>query len=51
MATAREKVEGHLVPLLLQVLGMERFARLVLAQGLKQLDRRRADWVIGPGTS
>ncbi len=47
MATAREKVEGHLVPLLLQVLGMRRFARLVLAQGLKQVDKRRADWVIG----
>ena len=47
MATAREKVEGHLVPLLLQVLGMRRFARLVLAQGLKQVDRCRADWVIG----
>ena len=47
MATAREKVEGHLVPLLLQVLGMQRFARLVLAQGLKQVDRRRADRIIG----
>ena len=47
MATAREKVEGHVVPLLLQVLGMRRFAKLILSHGLKQVDARRADWVIG----
>ena len=47
MATAREKIEGRLVPLLVQVLGMRRFARLILSQGLKQVDNRRANWVIG----
>jgi pimeloyl-ACP methyl ester carboxylesterase len=47
MATFREKLEGHLVPLLLNVMGMKRFAKIVISQGLKQLDRRRADWVVG----
>jgi 3-oxoadipate enol-lactonase len=47
MATAREQVEGHLVPLLVNVLGMRRFATLVLSQGLRQVDKRRADWVVG----
>jgi 3-oxoadipate enol-lactonase len=46
MATLREKLEGHLVPTLVRALGMRRFAKLVLAQGLKQLDRQRAEWVI-----
>ena len=41
------ELEGHLVPLLLNVMGMERFAKLVISQGLKQLDKRRADWVVG----
>ena len=47
MATFREKLEGHLVPLLLNVMGMKRFAKLVISQGLKQVDKGRADWVIG----
>jgi 3-oxoadipate enol-lactonase len=47
MATVREKLEGHLVPLLVSVLGMTRFAKLVSSQGLKQLDKHRADWVVG----
>jgi 3-oxoadipate enol-lactonase len=47
MATFREKIDGHLVPLLLNVMGMKRFAKLVISQGLKQLDKGRADWVIG----
>lgn len=46
MATMREKLEGHLVPLLLRVLGSKRFARLVIAQGLSQVSRERADWVV-----
>jgi pimeloyl-ACP methyl ester carboxylesterase len=33
MATVREKLEGHLVPLLIRVLGMRRLARLVISQG------------------
>ena len=47
MATFREQLEGHLVPLLIRVLGMRRFAKLVISQGLKQLDEERADWVVG----
>jgi 3-oxoadipate enol-lactonase len=45
-ANLREKLEGRLVPLLLQILGMRRFAKLVVSQGSKQLDKERADWVI-----
>lgn len=46
MATFREKSEGHLVPLLIRMLGMRRFARFVISQGLKQVDKQRADWVV-----
>lgn len=42
MATRREQVEGHLVPPLLALLGMRRFARLMAWQGLKELDPRMA---------
>ena len=45
--TFREKLEGRLVPLLVRVLGMRRFARFVISQGLKQLDKKIADWVVG----
>ena len=34
MATFREKIEGHLAPSLLRVLGMRRFATLAASQGL-----------------
>jgi 3-oxoadipate enol-lactonase len=47
MATAREKVEARLVPLLINVLGMRRFATLVLARGLTRVENRRAEWVVG----
>ena len=47
MATFREKLEGRLVPLLLRVLGMRRFAKYVVSQGLKELGQERADWVVG----
>jgi 3-oxoadipate enol-lactonase len=47
MATVRERLEGRVVPLLVNLLGMRRFARLVLARGLKQVARERADWVVG----
>jgi hypothetical protein len=47
MATFREKLEGRLVPLLIGVLGMKRFAMLVISQGLKQVSKERADWVVG----
>lgn len=46
MATVRERIEGHLVPTLLNVLGMKRFARLVVSRGLKHVGRERADWVV-----
>jgi pimeloyl-ACP methyl ester carboxylesterase len=42
MATVREKLEGHLVPILLAIFGMRRFVRLVLAQGLKRVPPARA---------
>lgn len=47
MATPREWLEGHVVPLLVNVLGTRRFVQLVISQGLKQLIRERADWLAG----
>jgi pimeloyl-ACP methyl ester carboxylesterase len=47
LATFRERLEGHLLPLLLDVAGMRRFAKFVVSQGLKQLKKQRADWVVG----
>jgi 3-oxoadipate enol-lactonase len=46
MATFREKMEGHLVPLFIGLLGMKRFAKFVISQGLMQVDKERAEWVI-----
>jgi pimeloyl-ACP methyl ester carboxylesterase len=45
MLSLREKVEGHLAPLLIRVLGMTRFAKLVIAQGAKELGNERRDWL------
>jgi pimeloyl-ACP methyl ester carboxylesterase len=47
MATFREKLEGHLVPFLIRLLGMTRFAKFVISQGLKQVGKERADWIVG----
>ena len=47
MATFREKLEGHFVPLLVHILGMRRFAKLVFSQGLTQIGKERADWLAG----
>lgn len=47
MATFRERLEGSLTPFLLQILGARRFAKFVISQGAKQLDKERADWLIG----
>ena len=47
MATFRERLEGHLVPLLVHVLGMRRFAKFVVSQGVKELGKERADWIAG----
>jgi len=45
MATMREKMEGHIVPFLIRLLGVRRFVKLVISQGLKQIPRERAEWV------
>lgn len=47
MVTLSERLEGHLTPLLIQVLGMRRLAKLSVSQGLKQLDRKQGDWLAG----
>jgi len=47
MGSFRERIEGQLVPLLVRALGMQRFAKLILSQGMKQLSSERAAWVIG----
>jgi len=47
MATFRERLEGNITPLLLQILGSRRFAKLIISQGMKHLDKERADWLIG----
>ncbi len=39
MATPREKLEGHLGPLLIRILGMRRLADLVVSQGALRLSR------------
>jgi 3-oxoadipate enol-lactonase len=46
-ATFREKLEGHLVPFFIRILGMRRFAKFVISQGLQQLDKERVDWILG----
>ncbi len=45
MATLREKIEGHLFPLLVQVFGMKRMAKIVCSLGAKHLVKERADWL------
>ena len=45
MATLRERVEGRAAPLLLRLLGMKRFARLIIGMGLRRVDPTRAAWV------
>jgi pimeloyl-ACP methyl ester carboxylesterase len=47
MATSREKLEGHLLPLLVQVLGTKRLAKFVVSRGAKELPKERADWLVG----
>jgi len=46
MATFQERFEGHFAPLLIRLLGMTRFARLVVSQGAKELTKERSDWLI-----
>jgi 3-oxoadipate enol-lactonase len=47
MATTRERLEGHLLPPLLRVLGTRGLAKLVVSQAAKQLGTQRADWLAG----
>jgi pimeloyl-ACP methyl ester carboxylesterase len=47
MATPREWLEGHFLPLLLRVLGTKGLAKLVVSQATKQLGKQRADWLAG----
>lgn len=46
MATFREKMEGYLAPLLMQVLGIKRFSKFV-AQAATGLGKERGDWLAG----
>jgi 3-oxoadipate enol-lactonase len=41
MASLREKVEGHVAPLLIRALGMKRFAKLVFSVGVDGVDAER----------
>lgn len=45
MATPSEWLEGHLLPPLVYILGVKRFAKFVVSQGLEQLGKERADWL------
>jgi pimeloyl-ACP methyl ester carboxylesterase len=46
MATMKERVEGRIAPVLIRLLGLKRFATLVVAQGLKRVSAAQARWVI-----
>jgi pimeloyl-ACP methyl ester carboxylesterase len=46
MASVREKLEGYLAPLLLRMLGMRRFAELVISVGAKDLGTERHNWLV-----
>lgn len=47
MATFREKAEGHLFPLLVQVFGLERMAKFAFSVGAKHISKERADGLVG----
>lgn len=46
MSSVRERLEGHLVPYLVRLLGMRRFAKLIFAVGLKDSPNVRRDWLV-----
>jgi pimeloyl-ACP methyl ester carboxylesterase len=46
MATFRERIEGRLVPILIDILGMRLFAKFVLSRGMRRIDGKRPDWVL-----
>jgi pimeloyl-ACP methyl ester carboxylesterase len=45
MATVKEKIEGHIVPVLIRLLGVRLFVKLLISQGLKQIPEEQATWV------
>jgi 3-oxoadipate enol-lactonase len=45
MSSFREKVEGYVLPLLIRALGMRRFAKLTVAQGLTSAPKELVRWV------
>jgi len=45
MATAKEKIEGRIVPRLIRLLGMRLFVKLMISQGLKQIPKEQSVWV------
>jgi pimeloyl-ACP methyl ester carboxylesterase len=45
MATMKEKMEGHIVPLVIRLLGVRLFVKLMISQGLKQIPKEQAAWV------
>ena len=47
MTSFREKLEGHLTPLLVRTLGMKRFARLVFSVGVDGAGDERKTWLTG----
>lgn len=47
MATLRERLEGYTVPFLINILGMKLFSKLIISMGLKQVNKERAEWVVG----
>ena len=47
MTTSREKLEGHLFPLLVQLFGLPRMAKIVFSLGAKHLSRECASWLTG----
>jgi 3-oxoadipate enol-lactonase len=47
MTTARERVEGRLLPLLVWLLGPKRIARLMMSAGAKHMNQQQAEWLAG----
>jgi pimeloyl-ACP methyl ester carboxylesterase len=47
MATLREQIEGHVAPVLIRALGMERFAKLVFSVGVEGSSDDHKAWLAG----
>ncbi len=46
MATFQEKIEGHLMPVLVRLLGPRRLARLAMAGGAREMMGDRSAWLV-----